>query len=49
VQHKLHKQHMQLNDAQVLAAKQNHPQHLGIQPFMKAIASERRSMDFTVD
>jgi hypothetical protein len=41
--------HMLLDDAQVLAAYQNHPQHLAIKPFMKAVVQERRCMDFHVD
>ena len=41
--------HMQLDDAQVLAAYQNHPDHLAIKPFMKAVVQERRCMDFIVD
>ena len=41
--------HMLLDDAQVLAAYQNHPQHLAIKPFMKAVVQERRCMDFLVD
>ena len=40
--------HMLLDDAQVLASYQNHPQHLAIKPFMKAIVKERRCMDFRV-
>jgi hypothetical protein len=40
--------HMLLDDAQVLAAYQNHPQHVAIKPFMKAIVKERRCMDFMV-
>jgi hypothetical protein len=39
---------MLLDDAQVLAAYQNHPQHLAIKPFMKAVVNERHCMDFTV-
>jgi len=41
--------HMLLDDAQVLAAYQNHPQHVAIKPFMKAVVSERRCMDFNVE
>ena len=41
--------HMLLDDAQVLAAYQNHPDHLAIKPFMKAIVKERRCMDFTTE
>jgi hypothetical protein len=37
-----------LDDAQVLAAYQNHPQHVAIKPFMKAVVKERRCMDFNV-
>jgi hypothetical protein len=40
--------HMLLDDAQVLAAYQNHPDHLAIKPFMKAVVQERRCMDFIV-
>jgi hypothetical protein len=40
--------HMLVDDAQVLAAYQNHPQHLAIKPFMKSIVQERRCMDFTL-
>ena len=40
--------HMLVDDAQVLAAYQNHPQHVAIKPFMKAVVRERRCMDFTV-
>ncbi len=40
--------HMLVDDAQVLAAYQNHPQHVAIKPFMKAVVQERRCMDFTV-
>lgn len=40
--------HMLLDDAQVLAAYQNHPNHLAIKPFMKAVVTERRCMDFIV-
>lgn len=40
--------HMLLDDAQVLAAYQNHPQHLALKPFMKAVVQERRCMDFVV-
>jgi hypothetical protein len=41
--------HMLLDDAQVLAAYQNHPQHVAIKPFMKAVVQERCCMDFYVD
>jgi len=41
--------HMLLDDAQVLAAYQNHPDHLAIKPFMKAVVQERRCMDFSLD
>jgi len=41
--------HMLLDDAQVLAAYQNHPQHVAIKPFMKAVVQERRCMDFIVE
>ena len=40
--------HMLVDDAQVLAAYQNHPQHLAIKPFMKAVVQERCCMDFVV-
>ena len=40
--------HMLLDDAQGLAAYQNHPQHVAIKPFMKAVVKERRCMDFNV-
>lgn len=40
--------HMLVDDAQVLAAYQNHPQHLAIKPFMKAVVHERRCMDYLV-
>ena len=40
--------HMLVDDAQVLAAYQNHPQHLAIKPFMKAVVRERCCMDFVV-
>ena len=39
---------MLLDDAQVLAAYQNHPQHVAIKPFMNAVVQERRCMDFIV-
>jgi Stress responsive A/B Barrel Domain len=38
--------HMLVDDAQVLAAYQNHPQHVAIKPFMKAVVKERRCMDY---
>ncbi len=41
--------HMLLDDAQVLADYQNHPQHVAIKPFMKAVVKERCCMDFNVD
>jgi hypothetical protein len=40
--------HMLVDDAQVLAAYQNHPQHVAIKPFMKAVVRERCCMDFMV-
>ena len=40
--------HMLVDDAQVLAAYQNHPQHLAIKPFMKAVVRERCCMDVMV-
>jgi hypothetical protein len=40
--------HMLVDDAQVLANYQNHPDHVAIKPFMKAVVLERRCMDFTV-
>ena len=39
---------MLVDDAQVLAAYQNHPQHLAAKPFMKAVVKERRCMDYTL-
>ena len=41
--------HMLVDSAHVLTAYQNHPQHLAIKPFMKAVVQERRCMDFIVD
>ena len=41
--------HMLLDDAQVLAAYQNHPDHVAIKPFMKAVVKERRCMDYIVE
>ena len=41
--------HMLVDDAQVLAAYQNHPDHLAIKPFMKAVVQERRCMDFITE
>ena len=41
--------HMLVDDAQVLAAYQNHPDHLAIKPFMKAVVQERRCMDYIVE
>lgn len=35
-------------DRAALAAYQNHPQHLALKPFMKAVVAERRCMDFEV-
>ena len=40
--------HMLVDDAQVLAAYQNHPDHEAIKPFMKAIRKTRHCMDFIV-
>lgn len=40
--------HMLVDDAQVLANYQNHPDHLAIKPFMKAVVLERRCMDYPV-
>ncbi|WP_300712912.1 Dabb family protein [Limnohabitans sp.] len=40
--------HMLVDDAQVLAAYQNHPDHVAIKPFMKSVVKERRCMDYTV-
>ena len=40
--------HMLVDDAQVLANYQNHPDHVAIKPFMKAVVQERRCMDFVV-
>ena len=39
---------MLVDDAQVLAAYQNHPQHQAAKPFMKAVVQERRCMDYLV-
>ena len=36
------------SDAAALAAYQNHPQHVALKPFMKAVVAERRCMDFIV-
>lgn len=41
--------HMLLDDAQVLADYQNHPQHVAIKPFMKAVVQERHCMDYNTD
>jgi len=35
-------------DRAALAAYQNHPDHVAIKPFMKAIVAERQCMDFEV-
>jgi len=40
--------HMLVDDAQVLADYQNHPDHLAIKPFMKAVVKERRCMDYSL-
>ena len=40
--------HMLVDDAQVLANYQNHPDHLAIKPFMKSVVLERRCMDYPV-
>ena len=40
--------HMLVDDAQVLAAYQNHPQHQALKPFMKSVVKERRCMDFHI-
>ncbi len=40
---------MLVDDAQVLAAYQNHPQHVAVKPFMKSVVKERRCMDFIVE
>ena len=37
-----------LDDAQVLAPVQDHPDHLAIKPSMQAVVQERRCMDFFV-
>jgi hypothetical protein len=37
------------DDAQVLAADPNHPQHLAIQVFMTAFVQERRCTNPTLD
>ena len=34
------------NDEAALTAYQNHPDHLGIKPFMKDIGAKRQCMDF---
>ena len=39
--------HMLVDDAQVLAAYQKHPQHQAIKPFMQAVVLERCCMDFS--
>ncbi|MBL0945951.1 MAG: Dabb family protein [Hydrogenophaga sp.] len=36
-------------DAAALAAYQNHPTHVAIKPFMKAVVAERQCMDFITD
>ncbi len=41
--------HMLVDDAQVLASYQQHPDHVAIKPFMKAVAKERRCMDFIIE
>jgi hypothetical protein len=33
-------------DEAALSAYQNHPDHMAIKPFMKAIVSQRQCMDF---
>ena len=35
-------------DRAALAAYQNHPDHVAIKPFMKAVVAERQCMDFEV-
>lgn len=35
-------------DEAALAAYQNHPDHMAIKPFMKAIVAQRQSMDFWI-
>jgi hypothetical protein len=40
--------HMLVDDAQVLAAYQNHPDHLAIKPFMKSVVKERCCMDYSL-
>jgi hypothetical protein len=37
----------QFEDAQALAAYQNHPDHVAIKPFIGAIRLERQCMDYT--
>jgi hypothetical protein len=37
------------DDAQVLAAYPNQPDHVTLKPFMKAVVQERRCMDFIVN
>ncbi len=36
----------QFADAQALSAYQNHPHHVAIKPFMKAVVQERQCMDY---
>jgi hypothetical protein len=40
--------HMRVDDAQVLAAYQNHPQHIKLKSVMNALAKERFCMDFNI-
>lgn len=36
----------QFTNAQALSAYQNHPHHVAIKPFMKAVVQERQCMDY---
>jgi hypothetical protein len=38
-----------LDDAQVLALHQNHPDHVAIKPLMHALVQKRRCMDSNVE
>jgi Stress responsive A/B Barrel Domain len=38
-----------VDNAAVLAAYQQHPEHVAIKPFMKAAVQERRCMDYFFD
>ncbi len=41
--------HRLLDDAQVLALHQNHPDHVAIKPLMHALVQKRRCMDSNVE